>query len=117
MLVLAALALQATGGSTGPPGVELRDVALPPSVNAPLDSTGWGAPEITISTRSGQASVWLLHAADSVFVVVRVPDRTPSWTDAVSLCLDLSGDRASAPAHDAWGSWCRPPRRTASSAI
>ena len=55
---------------------------------------------MSIATRSGRASVWLLRAADSVFVVARVPDPTPSWADAVSLCLDLSGDRAPAPAPD-----------------
>jgi hypothetical protein len=100
MLVLATLALQAAGASTGPPSVELRDVVAPPPAGAALDSTTWGPPQITISSRSGQASVWLLRAADSVFVVVRVPDRTPSWADAVSVCLDVSGDRAPAPAHD-----------------
>ena len=101
MLLLAAVALQAGGGaSSGSLSVELRDVPAPPSADASLDSTAWGPPQVTIATRSGTASVWLLRAADSVFVVARVPDRTPSWADAVSLCLDVSGDRAVAPAHD-----------------
>ena len=100
MLLLAALALQAGGASIEPPRIELRDVAVPPQAEAPLDSATWGTPQITIATRSGRASVWLLRSADSVFVVVRVPDRTPSWADAVSLCLDVSGDRAPAPGHD-----------------
>lgn len=100
MLLLAAVALQAAGAAIDPPSVEPRDVAHPPSVGTSLDSSAWGAPQIAIATRSGRASVWLLHAADSMFVVVRVPDRTPSWADAVSLCLDVSGDRAPAPAHD-----------------
>ncbi len=100
MLLLAALALQATGASTDPPRIELRDVAVPPQAQAPLDSAARGAPQNTIPTRSGRASVWLLRAADSVFMVASVPDPTPSWADAVSLCLDVSGDRAPAPAHD-----------------
>ena len=101
MLALVTLAIQAGGASIGgPPAVEPRDVANPPPADASLDSAAWGAPQITISTRSGPASVWLLRAADSVFVVASVPDRTPSWADAVSICLDLSGDRAPAPAHD-----------------
>ena len=100
MLLLAALALQAGGASIEPLGVELRDVAVPPAADARLDSAAWGAPQITIVTRSGRASVWLLRAADTVFVVTRVPDRTPSWADAVSVCLDVAGDRAPVPAHD-----------------
>jgi len=100
VLLLAAMALQAGGPSSDPPRIELRNVPTPPSARASLDSTAWGAPQVAIATRSGRASVWLLRAADSVFVVVRSPDRTPSWADAVSLCLDVSGDRAPAPTHD-----------------
>jgi hypothetical protein len=99
-MLLAALALQAGGAALDPPAITPRDVAAPPSAAASLDSSAWGAPQLTIGTRSGRASVWLLHAADSMFVVARVPDRTASWADAVSLCLDVSGDRAPAPAHD-----------------
>jgi hypothetical protein len=100
MLLLAALMLQAAGASSESARVDLRNVAVPPSAHASLDSIAWGAPQITIATRAGRASVWLLRAVDSVFVVARVPDRTASWDDAVSLCLDVSGDRAPAPAHD-----------------
>jgi hypothetical protein len=100
VLLVAALVLQAGGASGEAPSVDLRDVSAPPLAHSSLDSTAWGPPQITVATRSGQASVWLLRAADSVFVVARVPDRTPSWADAVSLCIDLSGDRAPAPAHD-----------------
>ena len=100
MLGLLALALQAGGASIGPPAVEPRAVTIPPSADASLDSAAWGVPQITISTRSGRVSVWLLRAADSVFVVARIPDRTPSWADAVSICLDVSGDRGPAPDHD-----------------
>jgi hypothetical protein len=99
VLLLAALTLQAGGALSEPPSIALRDVATPPVAEA-LDSTRWGTPQVTIVTRSGSASVWLLRAADSVFVVASVPDRTPSWADAVSLCLDVSGDRAPTPAHD-----------------
>jgi hypothetical protein len=100
VLLLAALALQTGGASLEPSGVAIRDVATRPSAEARVDSAAWGTPQITVPTRSGRASVWLLRAADTVFVVARVPDRTPSWSDAVSLCLDVSGDRAPAPAHD-----------------
>jgi hypothetical protein len=100
VLFLAALALQAGGGSSEPPSIQLREVTTPPRAEASLDSTGWGTPQVSIATRAGPASVWLLRAADSVFVVARVPDRTPSWADAVSLCVDVSGDGAPTPAHD-----------------
>jgi hypothetical protein len=100
VLLLAAFALQVGGAPTEPSGVAIRDVAVPPSAEALADSAAWGTPQITIPTRSGRASVWLLRAADTVFLVARVPDRTPSWADAVSLCVDVSGDRAPAPAHD-----------------
>jgi len=100
VLLLAALALQAPGAPSDSPSIALRDVATPPMAQALLDSTGWGTPQISIATRAGPASVWLLRAADSVFVVARVPDHTPSWADAVSVCLDISGDRAPTPAHD-----------------
>lgn len=55
---------------------------------------------MTIPTRQGHVSVWLLRAADTVFVVARVPDRSRSWSDAVIVCLDPSGDAAPAPGHD-----------------
>jgi hypothetical protein len=100
VLLAVALALQTGGISPQPAGVRLHDVPLPPPAGAQLDSAAWGSPQLTIPTPSGRASVWLLRAADSVFVVARVPDRTPSWADGVSLCLDVSGDRAAAPAHD-----------------
>ena len=48
----------------------------------------------------GQASVWLLRAADTAFVAVAVPDRSRSWADGVAVCFDIAGDRAAAPAHD-----------------
>ena len=44
--------------------------------------------------------MWVLRATDTVFVVARVPDRTGSWEDAISVCLDVAGDRAAAPGHD-----------------
>jgi hypothetical protein len=55
---------------------------------------------VTIATRQGRASVWLLRSADTVFVVARVPDRSRSWADAFVVCFDVDGDRAASPAHD-----------------
>lgn len=71
-----------------------------PPPGGPLDTLAWGAPQIRISTRQGTASVWLLRAADTAFVVARLPDRTHSWADALAVCLSLSGAREDAPGHD-----------------
>jgi hypothetical protein len=53
-----------------------------------------------VATSQGGASIWLLRAADTSFVVVRVDDRTPSPADLVAVCLDVTGDRAEQPGHD-----------------
>jgi len=78
----------------------VHDVAVAPAADARLDSVTWGPPQVTIPTRQGQASLWLLRAADTVFVAARVPDRSESWADAISVGIDVAGDRAAAPAHD-----------------
>jgi hypothetical protein len=80
--------------------LRLRAVARPPAARFPLDSVGWGTPQVRIPTRQGVASVWLLRALDTVFVVASIPDRSRSWSDALAVCVDASGDRAAAPAHD-----------------
>jgi len=80
--------------------VHIHDVTLAPAADARLDTVTWGPPQVTIPTRQGRASVWLLRAADTVFVAARFPDRSGSWADAISVCLDVAGDRAATPAHD-----------------
>jgi hypothetical protein len=80
--------------------VRIHDVPIAPAADARLDTVAWGPPQVTIPTHQGRASVWLLRAGDTVFVVARVPDRSESWADAVSVCLDVAGDRAATPAHD-----------------
>jgi hypothetical protein len=75
-------------------------VAIPPAADARLDTVAWGSPQITIATRQGRASVWLLRATDTVFVAARIPDRSESSADEISLYLDVTGDRSAAPGHD-----------------
>jgi hypothetical protein len=75
-------------------------VDRPPRADGRSDSLAWGAPQIRIPVGQGTASVWLLSAADSFFIAIAVPDRTPSWTDAVALCFDVAGDGGRAPGHD-----------------
>jgi len=101
VLLIAVLALQAElPGATRDAAVQVHDVAVAPAADARLDTVAWGPPQLTIPTRQGRASVWLLRAADTVFVAARIPDRSESWADAFSVCLDVAGDRAAAPAHD-----------------
>lgn len=98
MLLLLAL-LQTAAPAGAADSIRIREVPAAPEPSAAPDSR-WGAPQVTLTTRQGQASLWLLRAADTFFVVARVPDRSPSWADALTICLDLSGDRSPAPEHD-----------------
>jgi len=101
-VVLAALvALQVSlGQSVSGDTLRIRDVAGPPSPAGRLDTLAWGPPQITIPTRRGVVSLWLLRAADTVFVAARMPDRSASWADAIEVCLDIAGDRAAKLEHD-----------------
>ena len=80
--------------------VDVRAVAQAPAGAGLIDSAAWGSPQIHLPTAQGDARVWLLRAADTVFVAVHIRDRSRSWSDAVAICLDVAGDRAAAPAHD-----------------
>jgi hypothetical protein len=101
--VLAPVALAVLQASLLPADVAdtlvIRGIEVAPTA-ARLDTLAWGAPQVTLATRQGAASVWLLRASDTVFVVARVPDRSAAWADALELCVDVSGDRAPSPAHD-----------------
>ncbi len=77
----------------------MRPVEQAPTADL-VDSTSWGAPQITVTTGQGTASVWLLHAADSVYLVAAIPDSTFYWGDDLVVSLDTEGDRAEAPQHD-----------------
>jgi hypothetical protein len=79
--------------------LRLRDVAEAP-VAERLDSGAWGVAPVRLVSGQGGASVWLLRAADTVFVVARIVDRTPSPADVMAVCLDVGGDRAEAPGHE-----------------
>ena len=85
--------------------LRLRAIARPPAADGRIDSAAWGPAQLRIATAQGQASVWLLRAADTAFVAVAVPDRSRSWADGVAVCFDIAGDRAAAPAHDDFQWW------------
>lgn len=79
--------------------MRLRALPQPPAADGRVDRR-WGAPHLRIATAQGEAAVWLMRAADTAYLAVRVPDRTRSWADGVAVFLDVAGDRSRAPAHD-----------------
>lgn len=83
-----------------PDTLYVHSILQPPPPDGRIDSLAWGPPQVSIPTRQGIASIWLLRAADTVFVAAAIPDRTRAWDDGLVVCLDVSGDRGSAPAHD-----------------
>ncbi len=84
----------------GPDTVSVRAVERAPAARRPSDSASWGPPQITLKTAQGIAPVWLLRAADSVYLIAVIPDSTFYWGDDLVVSLDTEGDRAEAPQHD-----------------
>ena len=80
--------------------LRVRTISRPPASDARLDTLAWGAPQVRIPTRQGSAAIWLLRAADTLFIAAAIPDTTLSWSDALAICFDLGGDGADAPGHD-----------------
>jgi hypothetical protein len=96
--MFAALVLAAV--LAGPDTVGVRTVERAPSPQRLADSAGWGAPQITLVTGQGTASVWLLRAVESVYLVAVIPDSTFYWGDDLVVSLDTQGDRGETPGHD-----------------
>lgn len=80
--------------------LRVRTIAHAPSADAGVDRHEWGAPQVRITTRQGTAAIWLLRAADTLFIAAAIPDTTRVWSDALAICFDLGGDGAGAPGHD-----------------
>jgi hypothetical protein len=78
----------------------IRTIAHPPRPDTRIDSAALGEPTIRIRTGQGSALVWLLRAADTVFVAARIPDSTRYWGDDFVVSLDTRGDGAPDPQHD-----------------
>ncbi|MEP7176337.1 MAG: hypothetical protein ABI860_07260 [Gemmatimonadales bacterium] len=94
--------VQAASVPAAPPAdtLHVRPIARPPEADGRIDQRAWGAPQVRLATGQGVASIWLLRAADTVFVVAAIPDRTRSWADAIAAGFAVAGDGADAPAHD-----------------
>ena len=80
--------------------LRVRSIPRPPAADGRLDTLAWGAPQVRIPTRQGTAAVWLLRAADTLFIAAALPDTTPSWSDGLAICFDLGGDGADGPGHE-----------------
>jgi hypothetical protein len=80
--------------------VSVQVVRRAPEVERLADTSEWGAAPIRLRTGQGTASVWLLRAGDSVYVVAAIPDTTRYWGDDLVLSLDTEGDAADTPQHD-----------------
>jgi len=83
-----------------PDTIQTRTIAEPPAAYAPLDSVHLGPPQVRLRTGQGTAQVWLLRAADTVFIAARIPDSTSYWGDDFVLSFDTGGDGAAKPQHD-----------------
>lgn len=94
LLLLFLLATQA--GDT----VTIRAIPHPPRPDTRIESAVLGEPSIRIPTGQGSALVWLLRAADTVFIAASIPDSTPYWGDDFVVSLDTRGDGAPSPQHD-----------------
>ena len=96
MLLPLLWALQVSSADT----LEIRSIERPPLPGEAIDSGRLGSPQIRLRTRQGTALVWLLRAADTVFVAVGIPDSSLYWGDDFVLSLDTQGDGAPTPQHD-----------------
>jgi hypothetical protein len=96
MLLPLLWALQVPSADT----LEIRSIERPPLPGEATDSGRLGSPQIRLRTRQGTALVWLLRAADTVFVAVSIPDSSRYWGDDFVLSLDTRGDAAANPQHD-----------------
>jgi hypothetical protein len=83
-----------------PDSLAIQSIPRPPRPDIPIDSASLGTPQVRIPTGQGSVLVWLLRAADTVFLAASIPDTTPYWGDDLVLSFDTDGDAASSPQHD-----------------
>ena len=95
MLILTLMLVTQTGDT-----LKVRQIPRPPPPDARIDTLTLGAPTVRIPTGQGTASVWLVRAADTLFIAASIPDTTPYWGDDFVVSLDTRGDAASSPQHD-----------------
>jgi hypothetical protein len=80
--------------------LRVRTISHPPRAEIRIDSAALGQPAVRIRTGQGSALVWLLQAADTVFIAAAIPDTTFYWGDDFVVSLDTRGDGGPRPGHD-----------------
>jgi hypothetical protein len=95
MLLLSLMLATQTGDA-----LTVRAIPHPPPPDARIDTLELGPPSVRIRTGQGSALVWLVRAADTLFIAASVPDSTPYWGDDFVVSLDTRGDGAPSPQHD-----------------
>ncbi|MGH7525639.1 MAG: hypothetical protein ACREMX_02940 [Gemmatimonadales bacterium] len=85
--------------------VRIRAIDRPPSASAPADSAGLGPPTVRLRTGQGTASLWLVRAADSVFLLASIADSTYYWGDDLVISFDVAGEGGASPQLDHF-QWC-----------
>jgi hypothetical protein len=95
-VLLLSLMLVAQTGDT----LKVREIPRPPPPDARIDTLTLGPPSLRIGTGQGTGLVWVLRAADTLFIAASIPDSTPYWGDDFVVSLDTRGDGAPSPQHD-----------------
>jgi hypothetical protein len=83
-----------------PDTLAIQAIARPLRPDIRIDTATLGAPQVGLRTGQGVALIWLLRAADTVFLAASIPDTTRYWGDDLVLSFDTQGDGGPAPQHD-----------------
>ena len=83
-----------------PDTLTIRSVERPPPPGRSIDTVRYGPPQLRLRTKQGTALVWLLRAADTLFVAATIADSTPYWGDDFVVSMNTRGQGGSKPGHD-----------------
>ena len=94
--MLATLLALLAGGDT----LRIATLTVTPAIDSRVDTVTWGPPSARIDVVGGTARFWLVRADSGVYLALRIPDTTTSWSDQLIIALDTQADRSTAPDHD-----------------
>ena len=80
--------------------LRLTPLTSTPTMDGRVGFAPWGTPALRIAVAGGVADLWVGQTDSAVFIAVRIPDGTPSWSDQLIIALDTEGDRSGTPDHD-----------------
>jgi hypothetical protein len=78
----------------------IHRVETSPVLDGRVGQAEYGAPTLVLEGPAGPVRLWLRRDSASVYFAALLPDASPSWRDALVLCLDTGGDGADGPQHD-----------------